>query len=209
LRNPLGAIVNMTAALQAMPQPEHVGSGLALIDRAAGRMTRMIRDLLDLANIDAGHFSIERSPHDLARLIAQALDELAPVAAQKRISVQSQLAADLPPVACDGHRIVQVLSNLVGNALKFTAAAGAVKVVAERRAGDVLVAVHDTGPGIAAADLPHLFERFYRAKDARERGTGLGLAIAKAIIDRHDGTLGVRSEVGAGSAFFFTLPTAA
>jgi signal transduction histidine kinase len=206
LANPLNAISNMVAALKLGGDLGPHRTALDVIERSTGRMTRMIRDLLDLTNIDSGRLSIERAPHDLGQLLGQALDELRPVATDKAIAVEASTPDDLPRVACDGCRIVQVLGNLLGNALKFTPRGGAVKALVERRGAEVVLVVEDTGPGIPDRDLPHVFERFYRSGQSRERGSGLGLAIAKAIVELHGGRIGVESKPTAGSRFFFTLP---
>jgi two-component system, chemotaxis family, sensor kinase Cph1 len=207
LRNPLGAIVNMAGALKLLPS-DKLGPALDVIDRAAARMNRMINDLLDLANIDAGRFSIALQPHEVGRLVHQALDELRPLASEKTIAVEAHLPPDLPAIRCDGERIVQVLSNLLGNALKYTPRGGSVRISVERCESGVSVAVEDNGPGIAPEDLPHLFQRFYRSPRRLEHGIGLGLAIARAIVEHHQGTITVESQLDAGSRFIFTLPAA-
>jgi signal transduction histidine kinase len=166
----------------------------------------MISDLLDLASIDSGGFSIVRTPQDLGQLVTQALDELRPLADERVITVEAAVAPDLPRVLCDGDRITQVLSNMIGNALKFTPTHGRVRVLVEQRDASVLVAVDDNGPGISEEDLPHVFDRFYRSKQAAAAGTGLGLAIAKAIVELHDGQVGVESKLNVGSRFFFRVP---
>jgi signal transduction histidine kinase len=206
LGNPLAAIVNVAQALKEPQSPERVNAAAHLIERSARRMTRMIRDLLDLANIDAGRFSVLRAPQDVDALIAEAMEEVRAPATCKEIHLEARLSGELPVVMCDGERVAQVLSNLLGNAIKFTPRAGTVTITSQSRGHEVLVSVSDTGPGIARDDLPHVFERFYRGKDASEGGTGLGLAIAKAIIELHSGQISVESQRGEGTRFTFSLP---
>jgi signal transduction histidine kinase len=118
------------------------------------------------------------------------------------------VAPGLPRVSADRERILQVLSNLIGNAIKFTPLQGTITLRARQVDGKVRISVKDTGPGISEEAVPHLFERFWRATSALERGTGLGLSIAKSIVEAHGGTLWVETREGAGSTFFFTLPVA-
>jgi signal transduction histidine kinase len=207
LASPLGAIVNAAQLLRDEPdRAERVTASARLIERSAGRMTRMIRDLLDLANIDSGQFSIVPAPCDLKRVLREAMDEFRGAAGNKQVELAVELDETLPEILGDGQRLAQVLSNLIGNACKFTARGGRVTVSATGTAGGVLVRVRDTGPGIEPQDLPHLFDRFYRAKGQRQAGSGLGLAIARAIVDGHGGRIGVESCPGEGASFWFTLP---
>jgi signal transduction histidine kinase len=133
---------------------------------------------------------------------------LRPLAAGSTIRLEADIEDNLPPVLADAARIQQVLSNLVGNAVKFTPRSGRVTVCAERLDGEVRFGVIDTGPGIPAEQLPHIFGRFWQAKTSDRRGIGLGLAIAKGIVEAHNGRIWVESHVGLGSTFYFTLPAA-
>ncbi|MFL5489752.1 MAG: sensor histidine kinase, partial [Gemmatimonadaceae bacterium] len=133
---------------------------------------------------------------------------LRPLAAGTGIRLDTALDDDLPCVVADAARIQQVLSNLVGNAVKFTPRNGRITVSAERIDGEVRFAVIDTGPGIPAEQVPHIFGRFWQARTSDRRGIGLGLAIAKGIVEAHNGRIWVESHVGLGSTFYFTLPTA-
>jgi len=209
LASPLGAIVNAAQLLKDEPdRVERVTASARLIERSAGRMTRMIRDLLDLANIDSGQFSIVPAPCDLGRLVREAVDEFRGTAGDKQIELAVELDDALPEILGDGQRLAQVLSNLIGNACKFTPRGGRVTVSGTGAAGGVvMVRVRDTGPGIEAEHLPHLFDRFYRAKGQQQPGSGLGLAIARAIVDGHGGRLDVDSRPGEGASFWFTLPS--
>jgi signal transduction histidine kinase len=131
---------------------------------------------------------------------------LAPIAREKSITFSVMAADDLPAVSADAARVLQVLSNLVGNAIKFTPAGGTITLSAARTDGPVQCSVSDTGPGIPAAQIPRLFGKFWQAKRGDGRGVGLGLAIARGIVEAHGGTIDVRSEMGHGSVFSFGLP---
>jgi signal transduction histidine kinase len=133
---------------------------------------------------------------------------LRPLAEGSAIKLESHVAPNLPLVLADATRISQVLSNLVGNAVKFTGRGGLISISAERGEGEVRFSVIDTGSGIPPEQLPHIFGRFWQAKSADRRGIGLGLAIAKGIVEAHRGRIWVESSVGLGSTFYFTLPTA-
>ena len=141
------------------------------------------------------------------RLAEEAIELLAPVAASASVALQLQVEPELGAVWADESRIVQVLVNLIGNALKFTPEGGEVRVTAERTVTGVLFAVTDNGPGIAPDQLTHVFDRFWQARSTDRSGAGLGLAIAKGIVEAHGGKLTVASEVGAGSTFIFTVPS--
>jgi signal transduction histidine kinase len=171
-------------------------------------MNRMIQDLLDVKRMESGQLWLDPRPEPVAGLIADTLEMLRPLAAGSSIRVESHVAAALPPVLADATRINQVLSNLVGNAVKFTPRNGLITISAERIDGEIRFAVIDTGPGIPAEQLPHIFGRFWQAKASDRRGIGLGLAIAKGIVEAHKGRIWVESSVGLGSTFYFTLPLA-
>jgi signal transduction histidine kinase len=178
------------------------------IQRAIMRMDRLVGDLLDATRIEAGNFHVDRERHDLRETLTQAVDLLRPVAAQKQIRVELSLESDVT-AWCDRERIAQVLSNLLGNALKFTPAGGRIVVSAHTERGDVVVVVSDTGPGIAPDTAAQIFKRYWQAPQNRRRGLGLGLAIASAIVDAHGGRIWVDSELGSGSRFCFSLPVGA
>jgi signal transduction histidine kinase len=134
---------------------------------------------------------------------------LRPIAIGNSIVLEAQVAERLPQVLADSSRIQQVLSNLVGNAVKFTPQQGRVVVCAEQVSEEIRFGVIDTGPGIPAEQVPHIFGRFWQAKASDRRGIGLGLAIAKGIVEAHEGRIWVESQVGVGSTFYFTLPIVA
>lgn len=167
---------------------------------------RLRQDLLDAASLESGALTMRFAPVDTVEMVEEALERIAPLAAEKGITVTSEVADDLPVIAADMERLLQAMGNLLGNAVKFTPSGGSVTVRAERVGGAVRVAVTDTGPGIAPEHLPHVFDRFWRAPGAGGVGSGLGLAIAKGLVEAHHGVLEVESEPGAGTTFRFTLP---
>jgi signal transduction histidine kinase len=179
-----------------------------IVRRAADRMNRMIQDLLDVKRIEGGRLSMDLQPEEVGPLVTDTIEMLRPLAVGSSIVLESAVAENLPPVVADAARIQQVLSNLVGNAVKFTPRAGQVTVTAESMGTEVRFGVVDTGPGIPPEQVPHIFGRFWQAKPSDRRGIGLGLAIAKGIIEAHSGRIWVESRVGSGSTFYFTLPCA-
>jgi signal transduction histidine kinase len=172
------------------------------------QMDRLRQDLLDVAAIEAGRLSFEPGETALAEVVDDVLGTVAGMAAEKSLAVESRVSAELPAVWADRERLHQVLSNLVGNAVKFTPARGRIRVSAERDGDDVRVAVEDTGPGIPAEHLENVFDRFWQARSTRRAGAGLGLAIARGVVEAHGGRIEARSEVGRGTTFEFTLPVA-
>jgi signal transduction histidine kinase len=211
LRNPLGVILMSLSLLLKTPEDEdRRGSRkqLAMIERSARRMTLMIEDLLATASIEAGRLSVDRRLLHLAPLVFEVLETLQPLASRKLLRMTSELPNDIPAVYADSARLQQVLTNLLDNAIKFTPEGGAVTVQAELTGDAVRFGIRDTGPGIAADVLPHLFDRFWQAKRTARMGTGLGLFIAKGIVEAHGGRVWVESRGGEGSTFFFTIPVA-
>jgi two-component system, OmpR family, sensor kinase len=208
LRTPLAVIVSQaqTALARDRPAAEY-REALEACLRAAERMRRLSESLLDLARLDSGDEPMRRAPFDLARVAREALELLQPLAAERGVVVE----ADLPLTFCrgDAERVGQVVTNLVKNAIDFNRPGGAVRIAARAEANETLLSVADTGAGIPAEDLPHVFERFYRADRSRsgsEGRIGLGLAICRAIVDAHSGTLTVESRPGEGSTFTLRLP---
>jgi PAS domain S-box-containing protein len=209
LRNPLSAIAT-TASLLIKADPARETPARLLrygnnILRAAQRMDRLIIDLLDLAKIEAGRLLIDPQEHDVASLVRDTVEMLAPVASSKGLSLTADVAKFDARIFCDRERVLQVLSNLIGNALKFTAQGGTIHVSACEIDGETRFAVTDTGCGIEADQLPHIFDRYWQAKGTRD-GVGLGLSIAKGIVEAHCGKIWVETEMEQGTTFFFTLP---
>ena len=210
LRNPLDVIQFTVAMLrQTLPTddpPARARKHCDMIQRSAERMIGLIRDLLDFGTIQAGKLSVETSRHDAATMAEEALTSTRLLAAHKRITVDTDLPTDPSNVLCDRPRVLQVFANLLGNAIKFTPEAGTISVSVQTLEHEVRFAVSDTGPGIPEESLPHVFDRYWQAKRTANLGTGLGLAIAKGIVEAHGGTIDVKSIVGVGSTFAFTLP---
>jgi signal transduction histidine kinase len=214
LKNPLNAVAMAAALLSKAAPPgadgERARKQSAIISRATERMNRLIHDLLDVSAIDAGRLDLERTPQRVGALVAEAVEALAPLAHEKQLTLERAVAADVAElaVAADRDRVLQIFSNLIGNAIKFTDAGGRVTVSAAR-AGDVVqFAIADTGPGIPDEHLPHIFDRFWRMRGKKRDGTGLGLWIVKGLVEAHRGSVSVDTRIGTGSTFSFTLPVA-
>jgi two-component system sensor histidine kinase BaeS len=179
----------------------------------AAQLNGLIDDLQELTQAEAGALRLDRGPFDAAELVERATDAARARAVEKSITLIGGAEPSLPPVDVDLQRIMQVLQNLLTNALRHTPEGGQITVSARRTPdGLVAISVEDTGAGIAPEDLPHIFERFYRADSSRSRatgGSGLGLTIARRLVETHGGQIGVESTVGQGSRFTFTLPVAA
>jgi signal transduction histidine kinase len=211
LRSPLNSISLWTQLVERLLQK--LGSAdlqtrsqeaLGSIASACRRMSRLIQDLLDVARLEAGRLSVTMSLQTPASLLREAIDQASPEATGFQLHLEAPEAA--PPVLADRDRILQVFSNLLGNALKFTPAGGEIWVGARVEGEQVRFHVRDTGPGIPPESLAHIFDRFWQANRTDRRGAGLGLSIAKGIVEAHGGTIQVESEPGRGSTFSFTLP---
>lgn len=212
LRTPLAALRALVDTLNdgAIDDPPAAQRFLTRMEVEVDALTQMVEELLELAHIESGHAPLRLEDLPVAVVITAGAERLRPQAERAQLTLTIDLPADLPEVVVDPNRIQQVVTNLVHNALKFTPAGGQITVTAEadEAAGEVIVQVHDTGIGIAPDDLPRIFERFYKTDRARASGgTGLGLAIAKHIVQAHGGRIWAESTPGAGSTFFFTLPT--
>jgi signal transduction histidine kinase len=210
LRNPLTNILIQAQLLRRRaPDVERRSRKPAdTIERSAVRMNRLIQDLLDVSRMEAGRMFVERAPVATKNVVTNACEANRSLANATSLELRIDLPHHLPDVLADRDRLLQVLENLIGNALKFTEPGGRVTVGARPRDDDVLFWVADTGVGLAAEDLPHLFEWRWQADNAKGRGAGLGLPIAKGIIEAHGGDIWVESAVGRGSTFFFTIPAA-
>ena len=210
LRTPLTNIRGYLEALQdgVIAPDERV---LASLHEEALLLNRLVDDLQDLSLAEAGQMKLHREPISVAAVAEQAVEAIRPRAEEKGLSLEVDLPADLPSVEADALRVGQVLRNLLENALRHTFAGGQLRLAARRSGSEVEVRVEDTGSGIAAEDLPYIFERFYRADKSRVRttgGAGLGLAIARQLVLALGGRIWVESALGEGSTFFFTLPVA-
>jgi PAS domain S-box-containing protein len=209
LRNPLGVVLASSSLLLKANLPPDKGERarrqVEAIQRAGNRMNRLIRDLLDFASIQAGRLSVSLRPQDVAAMVAEVLETLEPLAAAKSQRLVSDLAPGLA-IRCDHDRVIQLFSNLIGNAIKFTPEGGVITVRAFAEGEVVRFAVVDTGPGISADELPHVFDRYYQAQRKNRDGIGLGLSIARGIVEAHGGRIWVEAEEGKGSTFSFTLP---
>jgi histidine kinase len=176
----------------------------------ADRLQRLVNDLQELSRVEAGAFELKRRPLAVGELVQQTAIRLRPQFEEKEVDLTLNIPADLPLVRADEDRLNQVLLNLVGNALQYTPSGCAVTITAKTQNQELLVVVSDTGLGIAAEHLPHLFNRFYRVDKSRSRaggGSGIGLTIAKHLIEAHGGHIWAESKgEGRGSVFTFSLP---
>lgn len=211
LKNPLGVIEMQAAVLLRTAQPvdeepsRRLRASAECIQRAVARMNALIHDLLDLAAIEAGRFGLNCRTEDVREVVEEALTILRPLATGKHITLEAQLA-EAARIELDRERFFQVLSNLVGNAIKFTPDGGTVTVRTDRAGDELLFTVKDTGPGVAADQLPHVFDRYWQAAHKRRHGSGLGLYIAKGIVEAHGGRIWVEPPSAGGACFRFTLP---
>jgi len=176
------------------------------VQRSTDEMKALIADLLDFARIQSGTFSIVASADRLSHIMMPVIDRLCALAEAKQQTLEVDLPLSLPEVVVDAHRIGQVVSNLIGNAIKFTPQEGAIRVSACQRDHQIVVSVTDTGPGIPQEHLQKIFDRFWQAPGTKYKGSGLGLSIAKGIVQAHGGAIWAESQSGKGSSFFFTLP---
>jgi PAS domain S-box-containing protein len=207
LRNPLSAVTMSASVLLETPVTEaQTKRMLKAILRATDQMDHLIQDLLDVSRIEAGKMQVDAEPLNPRLVIGEATDMLQPQAEERGLTLVSEVDESLPDVRADRLRILQVLSNLIGNAVKFTPGGGTITLRAERQGDEVRFSVADTGSGVPAEQLPHLFDRFWQARATRRAGAGLGLAIAKGLIETHGGKIWAESALERGSTFHFTLP---
>lgn len=211
LRSPMTVIVMQCGMMLRLvsadngPSSKRINSAIDTMQRATTRMTNLLEDLLDTSKIEAGRYSINPHPLDVSQILEEGYSLLAPLALNKFIDLRFSSEPELQVMA-DPERLFQVLSNLVGNAIKFTSREGSIEVTAIKEDGYVRFSVLDTGSGIAPDQLPHVFERYWRIREGNPSGTGLGLYISMGIVKAHGGDLQVRSELGKGSEFSFTIP---
>lgn len=211
LRTPLASIKAMVETLQdgALEEPRVARDFVGRIHKEIDRLNSLVGDLLELSRLERGQTDLRLSPLDLSRLAEDVRGQFQAQAEAKGISLEVALPDGLPPIVGEPDRLRQVMVNLLDNALKFTPEGGRIKVSASDKGQAIEVSVTDTGIGIPAEHLPHIFERFYKVdRSRRDQGVGLGLAIAKHIVLAHGGEVRVESQEGRGSTFSFTVPKA-
>lgn len=207
LRNPLNNI--SMAAQNLLEEPKDVKELASSINRSASEMLGLIQDLLDVERIAIGKLTLQIEQHDVREIIEQAVGQLQGAAASKGVILEAEPEDVCGYVVCDRSRVMQVLSNLIGNAIKFTPAKGEICVSCKRTGPEgekVQISVSDTGEGIAPEKINTIFERFSQIHNQDRRGIGLGLYIAKMMVEEHPGRIWVESKLGEGSTFHFTLP---
>lgn len=212
LQNPLAVIMLRTGQIldgaPAFDRRSETRESIEAIRNASRQMNSLVDDLLDMAQIDAGRLAVHPEPISLRTLVEETLSLLAPLATRRKVTLAGELPVACSEVHGDRDRLAQVLSNLIGNGIKFAPAGSEVKVVVTVDGTEAQVSVVDKGIGITAAQLPHIFDRFWKGAHEQKLGTGLGLFISKAIIDAHGGRIWATSELGRGTSVCFTLPLA-
>ena len=210
LRNPVAAVKMLSRALLSAPRNDgaQAHQNIELIAQAAEQMDALIRDLLDVNRLDVGNLAVSTVPVDPSSLLTDSLQTLRPLVEAKSISLDLQIEVGLPKVMADRERIQQTLSNLVGNAIKFSPEGSKIVVAARRDEDEVTISVLDTGKGISAEHLPRVFDRYWQSSRTDRQGAGLGLAIAKGIVEAHGGRIWVESRPAEGTTASFTLPLA-
>ena len=211
LKNPIATISGFSHLMaQAGPLNEQQQEFVQRIQSASQNMNELVQDLLQLVQLDLSTgLQLKREPVKFDELIAKVVNEYKPQAEAKNQSLTIEKSPSSAMVRGDAQQLMQVLRNLVGNAIKYTPKNGKINVAQEIKGPDVVISVQDTGYGIPENDLPKIFNRFYRVRDeytSEIEGNGLGLAIVKSIVEKHDGQIGVESELGKGSRFHFKLP---
>lgn len=210
VKNPLAAIMGYAEilAMKLKDMPNELNSA-SHIYSAAKALNLLISDLVDLAAIESGKLRVQLGPLDLGAVVGEVQSRIEVVAVKRKIRFRVEIAPALPPLSGDPQRLGQVIQNLCTNAIQYTKEGGAVTLRVDVAPEQVVVGVQDTGIGISKADLPRVFERFFQTEQAqqmRKAGFGLGLKISREIVQMHGGDIGVESELGVGSRFFFTLP---
>jgi signal transduction histidine kinase len=213
LRTPLASIRGHTESLLMQDEdPETRRAYLAVIDRETAQFSRLVDDLFTLSTTEVGALPLDLGPLDLGKVVEEVASSMRPAAhRERRVTITTAVAPDLSPALADRRRVVQILANLTRNALNHTPEGGLVALRAEMRTGWIALVVEDTGVGIPVERLPHVFERFYRGDDARDRdhgGAGLGLAIVRELVEAMGGQVGAESTEGQGSQFWVLLPAA-
>lgn len=211
LRDPLHTIaVRLETLLKLQPPNDgRAARQIELMQRTVRSMNRMILDLLDVTRIEGGNFVLAREPVQVQPLLGEVLELFEASTQERGISLTCHAPEGMPCVIGERDRLIQVLSNLIGNAVKFTRPCGRISVHAQLLEEALQFSVEDTGPGIPGDSLPQLFDRFWQADRTGRVGTGLGLPIAKAIVEAHGGRIWAESVLGRGTTFHFTVPCAA
>jgi signal transduction histidine kinase len=207
-------LTSMRAILEALAdgvvdEPEMVRRYLNTAQKDVMSLSALIDDLFQMSQLDAGGFPLHRANSSLGDLVSDTLESFSELAYRESVRLEGRVESNVDPVQMDTQAIGRVLNNLIGNALRHTTTGGEIMVHAWRTGQGVEVSVRDSGEGIRAEDLPHIFERFYRGEKSRNRGTGgagLGLAIARGIVRAHGGDIRVESDIGKGTVFTFTIP---
>jgi signal transduction histidine kinase len=212
LRNPVNAVKMLTGVMLDREREEPLPAGMAdyasVIRQAAEQMDGLIRDLLDVTRVEAGRLAVDVKPENTEELLSDALRTLAPVTHEKSINLRLNAPDDLPDVMADRERIGQAMSNLVGNAVKFSSPGGEIVVRVAVMDRELVFSVSDKGKGMTPEQLSHAFDRFWQSSRTDRQGAGLGLAITKGIVEAHGGRVWAESAPDSGSTFYFTLPIA-
>lgn len=214
LRTPLSSLATaielLSSSYQQMPKDD-IGRVLRVVHHSTLHLRNLVENLLNASSIQLGSFHVQPRPTDLGTIVEDAIAFVQPILDKRQQRLRHRMPALLPIVTADARRIVQVLINLLSNASKYGPPGDEIMLAIRRRARQVVISVSENGPGIAGDEQSDIFERFYRSRHngaEGPQGVGLGLAIVKSIITAHGGKVGVQSELGAGSTFWFTLPLA-
>lgn len=213
LKNPLGAIrLNVQVLERELGSAsfdqlkESLRKKIDKINRSTGQMQSLIENLLDLSKFEGSKIHLEKEEVNIRKLVEEVVDILSIQADAKGIKIKNLIADGCTHLLCDHDRILQVFSNIIGNAIKFTPNNGKITISCSTKDGNVVFSIADTGAGIEPENLHHIFDKFWQAKSTAKKGTGLGLSIAKWIVEAHDGKIWATSEIGKGSNFCFRLP---
>lgn len=211
LQNPLSVIMMSLKSIQKLDlydrhAKEKINKATARIKRSSELMQGLIERILDFAKIQAGTFAVDFKSHSTKNLLDDFVESARLLAEEKSIKITIDIDENIPHILCDKGRFIQIMSNLVGNAIKFTPKGGKIMIQARRLEHQVLFTIEDTGTGMSAEELPHIFDRFWQVEHSSKHGVGLGLAIVKGIVEAHSGKIWVESAKGVGTSFHFLIP---
>ncbi len=212
LRTPMTVMIGVAETLDAGvygPLNEAQSDGVSRIIESGDRLRQLVNDLLDLSKLESGMMRLQLEQLDPRTMVEAVLDQLQPLAEKAEVTLENNVGFDLPEIQCDGLRIEQVLTNLISNAIKFTPKSGIVHTNANIEGDFLIFNVIDNGYGIPPDKITHIFDKFIQLhpnKEDRTKGTGLGLAIVKHLVEMHQGVVGVESQNGEGSRFYFGIP---